>query len=170
MEDVRSKVYANASPLIALARIGRLDLLTLLPTPVYVTATVWQEVAGGAGRPGADALREARRDGLLVVVPEGDPSDYPQLEAGEAATLSAALAARGVVVIDDQKARRLLITNAGLAVGVPGHISTVGLLLLAKRRGRIGTVRPLLDQLRRESFRMSTGLYERALRYAGEWQ
>src|SRR4051794_5920676 len=96
-------VYADATALIGIARIGRLDLLTLLPVPIRITEIVWQEVAADHTRPGAAALHEALDAGLLVVVDEGD--------AGEASVVSAAAATQGSVLIDERKAR------AAIAVG-----------------------------------------------------
>lgn len=162
-------VYADSSPLIGLARIGRLDLLALLPRPVRVTATVWEEVTGTGEQPGIDVMIEAEQAGLLTVVEEGDPGDYPTLDTGEASVLSAARAAGAAVLVDDRKARRVLETASELRSTVP-YITTVAVLLLAKRRGMIEQVRPLLDALRRESFRMSPKVYEGVLRAASEWE
>lgn len=45
-------VIADASPLVLLAKIGRLELLTALAEQVWVPAAVWQEVVSrGEGRP-----------------------------------------------------------------------------------------------------------------------
>lgn len=160
-------VFGDASPLIGLARIGRLDLLRLLPIPVRVTTEVWREVTGDSSQPGVQAVLGAEQTGLLTVVEEGDPSEFPFLGAGEASTLSAALSAGGAVLIDETKARRLLEHDPRLAP-VP-YLTTVALVVLAKRRGHLDRVRPILDALRSETFRISEGLYEDALRTAGEW-
>jgi predicted nucleic acid-binding protein len=156
-------VYADAGPLIALARIGRLDLLTLLPVPVRVTAEVWQEATGNPDWPGAAALLDAAHQGMLLVVHEGDAAHFPDLDVGEATTLSAAAAACAAILIDDIRARATLRRPSRQFTG------TVGLILLARRAGMTPAVRPLLDDLRRETFRISRRLYEEALRAAGEW-
>jgi predicted nucleic acid-binding protein len=53
-------IVSNASPLIALARIGQLDLLPQLHTDVIVPEAVWQEVVvEGADHPGAEAVSAA---------------------------------------------------------------------------------------------------------------
>ena len=62
-----------------------------------------------------------------------------------------------------------LKTDPELAAGIPAHLGTVELIVRAKQRGLIDRVRPVLDQLRRQRFRISPGLYEDALRVAGEW-
>ena len=47
-------------------------------------------------------------------------------------------------------------------------IGTVGLLLLAKQQGKIPTIRPLLDALRSQQFRLSQKVYELVLKQASE--
>lgn len=162
------KVYADATALIGLARIGRLDLLTLLPLPVQVTARVWQEVTGDPNKPGIGQVHAARDDGLLAVVNEGDPGAFPQLDAGESTVLSAAAAAHGMVIADERKARALIATYPELSATIRQATGIVGLILLAKRDGRIAAARPLLDELIRQSFFISPALYREALRLAGE--
>ncbi|MBC7218325.1 MAG: hypothetical protein H5U36_09390 [Candidatus Caldatribacterium sp.] len=53
-------VVSNASALINLARIGKLDLLHKLYGELIIPEAVWQEVVvEGAGQPGADEARRA---------------------------------------------------------------------------------------------------------------
>lgn len=93
--------YADATALIGLARIDRLDLLMLFPLPIRVTRYVWEEAAGDPVRPGTSALRQARSDGILTVVDEGDPAAFSRLDAGESSVLSAAAKAAAGVIIDE---------------------------------------------------------------------
>ena len=52
-------VVSNASPLITLARIGRLDSLRKLFTVVHIPVEVYHEVVtAGAGMPGAAAVAQ----------------------------------------------------------------------------------------------------------------
>ncbi len=54
------RVVSNASPLINLARVGRLDLLQRLYGELLIPHAVWQEtVIAGAGEPGADQIKNA---------------------------------------------------------------------------------------------------------------
>jgi predicted nucleic acid-binding protein len=165
-----AKTYcADASPLIGLARIDRLDLLQTLDAPIRVTQQVWQEVVASPERPGAQRLLLAEEAGAIVVVQEGDPDKYPMLDPGEASTISAARAAGGAIIVDERRARRLLEGDATLRSRVV-YLTTAALLVLAKRRGAVALVRPLLDQLRGESLRLSPEVYEGTLQAAGEWE
>ncbi len=47
-------------------------------------------------------------------------------------------------------------------------IGTLGVLLGAKQRGLLSSIRPWIDALAEHEFRMSSELYERVLRDAGE--
>jgi len=161
-------IYVDASPLIGLARIDHLDLLRVLAVPARVTKHVWQEVSQDERRPGAKQLIEAKQVGLLLVVAEGDPADYPLLGVGEASVLSAAKVGRGVAILDERKARVLIDLDAQLREAVP-YLTTTALLVLAKEMGAISHVRPILDALRRETFYIGAKVYEDALRVADEW-
>jgi len=61
-------------------------------------------------------------------------------------------------------------TKARLAANLLGfrYIGTIGLLLLAKRMGKVEMVRPLLDELREEKFYISERVYQLTLGQAGE--
>lgn len=161
-------VYADATVLIGLARIDRLDLLALLSNHVRVMAVVWDEVARDAAKPGVAALHRAYDDGLLVVVAEGDPAAYPELDPGEVTVLSTAAVARAAVLIDERKGRVLIRTDAHLQAAIPRVTRIIGLLLLAKQRGRITAIRPLLDELIGQSFWISPAFYDEILRQADE--
>jgi predicted nucleic acid-binding protein len=160
--------YADATALIGLARIDGLNLLGILSSSVRVTTYVWQEVVGDPTKPGTGALLRARADGLLTVVDEGDPDAFPQLDAGESTVLSAAAAAHGVVIADERKARSLVLADPGLRATIRQTTGIIGLILLAKRRGRIAAVRPLLDELLQQGFYISPSLYQEVLGQVGE--
>jgi predicted nucleic acid-binding protein len=161
-------VYADATALIGLGRINRLDLLTLLAKSVRVTEQVWEEVTGDPDKPGVEAIQSARVAGVLVVVDEGDSTAFPQLDSGESTVLTAAAAAHAAVVVDERKARALLKTDPGLAKAIPRAIGIVGVILLAKRRGYVPAVQPVLDELILQRFWVSPAFYQDVLRQAGE--
>ena len=66
------------------------------------------------------------------------------------------------IILDDRKAREV-----AQRLGVP-VTGTVGLLLKAKQEGVISAVRPLLDALDANQFRIGDALRVEALRIAGE--
>ncbi len=53
-------VVSNASPLINLARVEKLDLLRQLYGELFIPEAVWHEVViEGVGQPGADEVKTA---------------------------------------------------------------------------------------------------------------
>jgi len=85
------------------------------------------------------------------------------LGAGEREAIALALALQASrILLDDQPARRL-----AFSLGMP-VVGTLGLLLAAKRRALLPTVRPTLDALVNAGFRAAPELYEQILRDAGE--
>ena len=80
----------NASPVIALAKAGHLDLLTRLPTELLLPDPVATEILAG---PAADPARQAVEGGWgRRVVPVAIPAELTEwgLDAGETAALAIA--------------------------------------------------------------------------------
>jgi predicted nucleic acid-binding protein len=132
----------DASPLIALAKVNLLDLLTAPARHVWIADTVVREVSSG---PTSDPARlalesgwgERRADALV-------PSALAawRLDAGEEAVLALALATSGArAVLDDGDGRR-----AARSLGIP-IIGTVGVVAEARREGRIEALAPALRAL-----------------------
>lgn len=154
----------NASPLILLAKAGRLELLRALGRDLIVPHTVVEELrAKGSDDPVLQSVENAAW--LRVVsVPATQKSVVAwRLGAGESAVLSCALQyPDSLVVLDDREGRRCAASH-GIAV-----IGTIGVVLLAKDEGAIPLAAPILDELIKAGMRVSDALLARALRLAGE--
>jgi predicted nucleic acid-binding protein len=150
-------VGSNSSPLIALARIQRLDLVPVILQSVLVPPAVAREIA-----PSIPVLPRW----LEVRAPTRSASGLTsrgRLGDGEWEAIALAVELGiSAIVIDDRPARRLA-EKAGLNV-----IGTLGLLLEAKRAGHIRTIRAELDKLLETSFFVSPHLYDQLLIMAGE--
>lgn len=66
------------------------------------------------------------------------------------------------LLVDDKKARQVALYNKINVVG------SVGVLLLAKRRGIIEKIKPFLDILYTSSIHLSSDLYQHILNLANE--
>jgi len=85
------------------------------------------------------------------------------LGPGESAVLAIAYAGpEREVIIDDLAGRRCA---ASLKIPVRG---TLGVVLLAKRKGRIDRARPVVEQLRRAGMYLSDDVVSEALALVGE--
>ena len=105
------KIVANATPLIALSLVGRLDLLRGVFQEVFVPSAVYDEVtAQGADRAGSAALRAAHW--IRVQTPLAVPTVEPLLLGLDHGELQVLILAReqGVewVLIDERELLRFL--------------------------------------------------------------
>ncbi len=126
-------VVPDASPLIALSKVSRVDLLTALYREALVTPGVWEEaVVQGRMLGAADAgyLEMASRELPLIRVTmsrrEKELSDRLRQEwslgKGESEALAVAGMRRAMVVIDDKAGRA-----AAVALGI-ARLGTIGVV------------------------------------------
>ena len=147
----------NASPLIVLAKIDKLDLLTHLADELLVPQAVVDEINAG---PEVDAARAFLASSPLPVV---EVSAHPiilgwDLGSGETAVLSYAFDhPEWKVVIDDGAARR-----CARSLGV-SMIGTLGVILKARQSGLIPAAAPLLRALQAHGFRLDDRVIRAAL-------
>ena len=159
------QVICNAGPLIALAGIGRLELLRELFGEVWVAAEVRAEVEAGGGS-GSGAGMFAATPWLRVADPAAgaDPLLASLLDEGEAATIALAIrSSTALVLMDEWKGRKIAREVYGLNV-----IGTGRLLVEAKRAFLIPEVRPLLERIRGNGYWLSDPITAEILRQAGE--
>jgi predicted nucleic acid-binding protein len=169
-------VIADAGPLIALARIGHLELLSKLFGSVSVTSIVAAEVLQGGDISDGSVLSQAFAQTWLQRV-NADSADQLsqakslmnlyQIDPGEASSMVLAQQVhahgdRALLVMDDLRGRSAA-QHARLPV-----VGTTGVLLLAKRQGQVTHVRPLLLNLRQNGYFLSQRLIDSALQQAGE--
>jgi len=156
-----ASVVSNTGPILALARIGHLDLLrdlfSSIILPPAVKAEIIDETSATAVAAAAWISVQPVHDALSVQLLR------EELDAGEseAVVLAKELSA-DFILIDERAATRRARMLALTVIG------TLGVLLAAKQSGHVATVKPLMDQLRSLDFYMSTELYEEVLKTAGE--
>ncbi len=158
-------VVSDATPLIALAKIGQLSWLPDLFGEVLVPEAVYTEiVVAGAGRSGAAEIQAASWIRMETVA-DRTKVNYllTQLDIGEAEAIVLAQEKQADWLLVDENKARTIAQRLGLQM-----IGTVGLLLLAKQQGKIPAVRPLLDALRSHQFRLSQKVYELVLKQTNE--
>ena len=159
-------VVSDTTPLLYLARVGRLDLLRELYVEVVVPQTVWDELV--EARPEAPGVSTVRAATWLHVVPDVlGPVELAEVladvDAGEAAAITVALLRHAdLLLIDDAAGRR---AAGELGVVVRG---TLGVLVTAKTVGLIAAIAPVIAALLAEGFRALGPVVEQALGAAGE--
>jgi predicted nucleic acid-binding protein len=155
-------VVADSSPLILLARTGHLDLLRKLYERVIVPTAVWHEVTGSTSAPGAVEVISSK---WIIVQDAPTPSAdiATEVDDGEAEAISLALSMPACLLLVDDLAARELARARHVRV-----IGTLGVLRDAKAAGLTGPLRPLIEKLRANEFRVSEELVEAFCRAVGE--
>jgi len=159
-------VVTNTSPLLNLAAIGEARLLPALFGRVTAPNMVREEIdslrlrdqrfrsAEIADAASFSAVNDSSRVALLSLY----------LDAGEAEAIALALEVQAdLILLDERKATRVAhqlgLTTLGL----------LGVLVLAKRKGLIHEVRPLLDRLETDAgFWIAPDLRQKVLRASQE--
>lgn len=159
-------LVADSGPLIALARLELLWLPARLAHEMQVPEAVWHEVDRAPRLQEQPRLREACDAGWLTVHADPGVADARlvgvALDEGELAAIGLALQVGATVLIDELRGRAAA-ARLGLEV-----VGTLGLLLLARETGDIGTLRPLIDTLQHSGYYLSPRLVHQVLARAGE--
>ena len=154
-------VVADTSPLIYLSRVGALGLLHTLFGEVVVPRAVWTEVVEQrTAAPGLDALRVAN---WLRVVDQELPVLDLGLDAGGTAAILLAESLQADLLLIDERLGRRVAESRGLIVR-----GTLGVLVQARRTGALPALRPVLERLVADGFRISPALIREALTAVGE--
>jgi len=154
----------NASPLIFLSKAGVIHFLQQAAPDIVVPQVVALEV-GRRGRNDITARTLANNPWVATVeVPVIPPLIQSwDLGPGESAVLAYARTHPGVVaIIDDGAGRRCAET-----LGVP-LLGTLGLIMIAKKRGLIPTARPVIALLKQQGMFLSESIIDRAMDLIGE--
>ena len=159
-------VVADSGPLIALALI---DLLTILPklfSGVYIPDAVADETIDNPEKPGALAIADALKDGILqqrFIKLDSDLEELSNLlDRGEAEAIALAAEIGAVVLIDDRRGRKVA---ASRGIEITG---TAAVLVSAKVNGHIDSVKPYLETLSLSGYRLSQRLVDTVLEKCGE--
>jgi hypothetical protein len=158
-------IVSDASPLIALHAIGRLDLLEALYHEILIPGAVRQEYLREDVHPSGSALRE--RPWLV----ERDASNAQtvdilrvQLGSGEAEAIALALEAKARMLLMDERRGRNTAERLGIHC-----LGTAGVLFRAKQRGLIAALKPELEALSNEAgFWLADSVRKTLLERAGE--
>lgn len=150
------RVVINASPLITLFRSGLHPLLPQLFPELLVPEPVWNEVVSQTyDDPAARGLATASWARRAPVTLEPQVQRWG-LGAGETAVLSLAMCKPDyTAVVDDRAARR-----CAQVLSIP-LIGTAGVIVLAKRRGFLGSVEEALIRLKDAGLWLAEGLIEK---------
>ncbi|TVQ41546.1 MAG: DUF3368 domain-containing protein [Wenzhouxiangella sp.] len=158
------RLAVDAGPLIALARLNLLYLPSQMFERVLITDVVAAECLANPNYPEGDAIQSALKQGMLEQQTWSEPQSAGMwnLDMGEASTIDVAIRLEAAILVDDRAARRIAQKFELPTVG------TCGLLLLAKRQGKVDEIKPLLNRLVNSGYYLGSGLVNQILSLAGE--
>lgn len=141
---------SNSTPLIALSKIGKIELLHEYFGQIYIPKAVYEEVVVNGGiLYGAEEVAKAD---WIIVEDVGNTlaveSLSMYLDAGESEAIVLAKEKNGLLIIDDGDGRK---AAKNMNIDITG---TVGVLLKAGMDGKID-LRESLDELNACGFRLS---------------
>jgi predicted nucleic acid-binding protein len=161
-------VVSKTSPILNLAILGRLDLLREQFGDILIPPAVLNELQVDANLPGSDAIRLALREGWIRLQ-EVENSQLVlalsrDLHGGEAEAIALALQAGAEQVLMDERDGRAIAKSLGLKT-----VGVLGVLLRAKRQGRLASLELAMEALREEAgFYIAPNLFNQLLGEAGE--
>ena len=161
-------VVSDSSPLIHLARIGRLGLLEKIFGEVVIPPAVYREVIEeGKGKPGWEELSTAKWLRVMEIKKNQalKQSLLVYIDEGEAEAIALANEIHADLLLLDEREARILAKKLGLRV-----TGTIGILLKAKKKHLIKNLKHELEKLKTTGFRISPNLEQEALKKAGETQ
>jgi predicted nucleic acid-binding protein len=160
---------SDSSTLIHLAKIGRLYLLQEFHRKIFIAPAVWREVVEeGQEWPGSSEVKDGRHSGWIeIAAPSNEDLVLllqKDLHEGESETIALAVELNPDVVFLDESEARMTARIYDLNIS-----GALGVLIRAKREGRILSLRMELDKLRNYAgFWIGEDVYRKALYASGE--
>ncbi len=161
-------VVSNTSPILNLAVIDKLALLRARFGEIWVTPAVVEELRIEQDLPGSKAVLGAREAGWPQVkeVKEQALAQVLRrdLDQGEAEAIALALQVKAEWMLLDERDGRRIAKQFGLRV-----TGVLGILLQARREGRLSSLREAMEQLREKAgFHIRGELFADLVRKSGE--
>lgn len=147
-------VISDASPIIALADIGELELLKLLYDTIVITDLVQSEIH--AELPDWIKISTAYDSKQLQIL-------ELELDKGEASAIALALKNPESRIILDESKGRAVAKRLGLQV-----IGTLGIIIKAKDKGLIDSGKRILEKLEEHGFWLSESIKRQLLKRLNE--
>jgi predicted nucleic acid-binding protein len=156
-------IVSDSSPLVCFAILGMLDVLNDIIEKIMVPTAVYEEISVPK-KPYSEEIKLFLKNRVIPVKNKVAVKLLDkEVDPGEAEAIVLAIEKNiGDILIDDPKGRKAARTHGLSPVG------TIGILLQAKKTGRIKQVKPLLDKLIKNRIRIGISLYQKALELAEE--
>lgn len=147
-------IISDSSCLIVFDKMNELNILNELYGKIFTTTEVAAEY--GKALPDWIEIKEVKNKNNIIELEN-------IVDKGEASAIALAVEVKDcVIIIDDLKARNLA-KRIGLNI-----TGTLGIILKAKQKGIITSVKPMIFKLRKTNFRLTKNLENNILFESGE--
>jgi len=156
-------IVCDSSPIIALALCDQLELLDKLFNDVLIPQEVYNE-STKEGKEPTPVIQKWAVGKVVDVIDRQKVNVFNEtLDKGESEAIALYLEkSADYLLVDEKKGRKIAIENGIKVVG------SLGVLIMAKRKGFLQSIKPSLVILRSSSTRISEFLYEQTVKMAGE--
>jgi predicted nucleic acid-binding protein len=165
----REKAISNASPLIHLAKVGKLIVLKESFEKILIPKEVFEEVCGSQDTPDSVIISDAVKEGWIRVQKTSiggikQLAETAGIQIGEASAILLAKKEKIPLIIDDKMGRSTATMMGVTCVG------TVGVLLrvLAESIITFTEFAQILDKMVDSGFRLDIRVYREVLKLARE--
>ena len=155
-------VVSNATPIITLSSIGKIDILKHFFDKVYIPQAVYDEIKSKK----AYGYQEIEDDFFEVITIEDSFAQnilLNDLDLGEAQTIVLAKELNADIVLIDETIGYNIARSQKLNVK-----RTLSFLIVAKEKGLITEIKPLLDEMIDKGRWISRRVYRDVLKICGE--
>ncbi|WP_040979576.1 DUF3368 domain-containing protein [Oceanobacillus jeddahense] len=165
-----TSIITNTSPIIALSMINKFSLLCNLFDDVYVLKAVFNELTSSFNEDDfgkKETLEAVHSEKVILYSVKADDwvqQMYAKLHYGELETIIGGKELDIDFVLIDERGARSMAKSLFLT-----PLGTLGLLRLAKSQGKIDKVKPYIDTLVKNGFRIGKQLYEQVLKQENKW-
>ena len=158
-------IISNATPLIAFARIGRLELLRKVVENLIIPQAVAHEITEYT-QTKRGVIDLSQEEWIIVQSVQSQHQVrllLPTLDRGEAEVIALALERQARLVLIDELTGRKVAESLNLNVS-----GTVGMLIRAKQMGEIPAIKPFLKEMKKQGVYFSQRFIDAVLYQLGE--
>ncbi len=155
-------IVSNATPIISLASINRVDILKHFFDKIYIPQAVYDEIKSKRA-PGYQEIDDKFFQIKHIYDEFAQNILLNDLDLGEAQTIVLAKEMAADIVLIDE--------TIGYNIAKSQHLNvkrTLSFLIASKEKGYINEVKPLLDEMIRKGRWISHSVYKDVLRFCGE--
>lgn len=157
------KIITNTTPILSLLKINKLDLLKELYGKVTVPSAVYQEIEKGKKKPYYQDLKQVAWIEIENIKNPDSRAFFVDLDDGEAEVLILAKEQNADLVVMDEIMGRQYAKQLGFNL-----TGTLGILLKAKDKGLINSLREILTELIEKGTWLNPKLISKVIKLSNE--